>query len=222
MTSDAPNESALSAVHDRRDTPENARSEDISGPPSCPAEGSEGVAAGVMSLIDPSELARIWERLDELRALFDTRMTEAEQHQQWVAQLVSQLGEYRNDFVFKNITGRIFRDLIQLYDTFGQTLDAAARREINEENMIARLRNMQRQVMKILDRQGVEHFTSITHTRFDESEQEAIGVQPVDRPEDDGIVLEFARCGFRYGTRLLRPESVIVGRYEPKGGEAGD
>lgn len=154
--------------------------------------------------------------------LFETRIIEGEQQQQWVAQLVSQLAEYRNDFVFNNITGRIFRDLIQMYDTLGQTLDAAMRRGVIEEDMIARLQNLHRHVLKIFDRQGVERIKSDRRTRFDETEQEAIDVRPVDRPEDDGIVLESARCGFRCGTRLLRPESVIVGRYELKRREADD
>ena len=175
-----------------------------------------------MAIIDPTQLAGISDRLDQLQTLFETRIIEAEQQQQWVTQLTSQLAEYRNDFVFKNVTGRIFRDLILLYDTFRQTLDAAKYPEITKDDIIARLQNLQKQVLKTFDRQGIEQIKSDCPTWFNEAEQEAIGVRPVDRPEDDGIVLESVRCGFRYGTRLLRPESVIVGRFEPKGLEADD
>ena len=175
-----------------------------------------------MAIIDPTQLAGISDRLDQLQKLFNTRIIEAEQQQQWITQLTSQLAEYRDDFVFKNITGRIFRDLILLYDTFGQTLDALKHPGITKEDMITRLQNLQKQVLKTFDRQGIEQIRSDGPTRFNEAEQEAIDVRPVDRPEDDGIVLESARCGFRYGIRLLRPESVIVGRFEQKGRVADD
>lgn len=217
MTNPAQCETSLPEADDDHD-----RSEDA-GP-----DGSEQVARpvigpeGGMAVIDPSQLAIIADRLDQLQRLFDTRVIEAEQQRQWVTQLVFQLGEYRNDFVFKNITSRIFRDLIQLYDTFGQTLDAAGRQEVTKEDLIARLQNLQRQVLKTFERHGVELIKSDSHTQFDEAEQEALAVRAVEQLEEDGVVLESARCGFRYGSRLLRSESVIVGRYEPKGRETGD
>lgn len=186
-------------------------------------ESSHSVAAeGAPAISGTVELTEISDRLGQLKALFEAKIIEDEQQQQWVSQLISQLAEYRNDFVFDNITGRIFRDLIQMYDTLGQTLDAAARQGITNQDMIARLQNLYRQVLRILDRHGVEQITSDGRPRFDEAEQEAIDVRPVDRGEDDGIVLESVRCGFRYGTRLLRPESVIVGRYELQGWEVDD
>ena len=186
-------------------------------------EPSHSVGAeGGLLISGPTGLTEISDRLDKLTTLFETRAIEGEQQQQWITQLISQLAEYRNDFVFNNITGRIFRDLIQMYDTLGQTLDAATRQGITNQDMIARLQNLCRQVLRILDRHGVEQIKSDGRPRFDEAEQEAIDVRPVDRREDDGIVLESVRCGFRYGTRLLRPESVIVGRYELKGQEVDD
>ncbi len=181
-----------------------------------PAIGAE---AG-RTVISTDRLTEISARLDQLKTLFEARASEGEERDQWITQLVSQLAEYRNDFVFENITGRIFRDLIQMYDTFAQTLDAATYQAVTKDDVIARLQNLHRQLLKILDRQGVEQIKGAERARFDEAEQEAIATRPVDLPEDDGIVLESARCGFRYGTRLLRPESVIVGRYERKGLEA--
>ena len=165
-----------------------------------------------MALIDPTELTVIADRLEQLERLCETRIVEAERQGQWVTLLVSQLTEYRNDFVFNNVTGRIFRDLIQLHDSFNLTLDNAESKEITKEDIVARLRNLQKQLMKTLDRQGIEQIKSEARTSFNEAEQVAIDVQFVDGPEDDGIVLESARCGFRYGTRLLRPESVVIGR----------
>ena len=81
---------------------------------------------------------------------------------------------------------------------------------------MARLRNLRQQLLRAFDRQGAEQLKNEAHTPFDESEQEAIDVRPVNQSADHEMVLESVRCGFRYGSRLLRPESVIVGRYESK------
>lgn len=176
-----------------------------------------GIAA-----IDTTWLAAISDRLEQLEALFETRFIEAERHDKWVTHLTSQLAEYRDDFIFKNVTGRIFRDLIQLHDTICQTLDPELVDRISKEDMVARLRNLQKQLLKTFDRQGLEQISSSGGVQFNEAEQEAIDVRPVVRPEDDRIVLESARCGFRYGALLLRPESVIVGRYESQGEKQDD
>jgi molecular chaperone GrpE (heat shock protein) len=173
-----------------------------------------------MTVIDPAEITAISDRLDHLGKLFETKIIEAERQQHWVTQLTSELAEYRNDFVFKNVLSRVFRDLIQLHDALNQTLDPATVEEITREELLARLRHLQKQLLKTFDRQGLEQISSDALTRFNEDEQEAIDVQPVDHPEKDGIVVESARCGFRYGLRLLRPESVIIGRYEPRDEEA--
>jgi molecular chaperone GrpE len=198
-----------SAGDDPRETPQGARSPDGAGPGASP----ESTAA----VIDSAELAVISDRLEQLQKLFQTKIIEAERQQAWITQLTSELADYRNDFVFKNVTGRIFRDLIQLHDTIGQTLDPALIDKVTKEDLVSRLRILQKQLLRTFDRQGLEQLTSDGGEQFNEAEQEAIDVRPVARPEDDGLVFQSTRCGFRYGTHLLRPESVIVGRYDPRG-----
>jgi molecular chaperone GrpE len=176
----------------------------------------DGTASHETAVIDPAVLAGISDQLEQLRLLVETRAAEAAQQQQWLTQLTSELADYRNDFVFKNVISRIFRDLIHLHDTLGETLDPATLDGATKEDLGARLVSLQKQLVRTLDRQGLEQVTSDTRAPFDGAEQEAIDTRLVDRPEDDGVVVESARCGFRYGMRLLRPESVIVGRYAPE------
>lgn len=174
----------------------------------------------------PGGLAAISERLAQLHELVRSRIAEADRQQAWVSELTTELAEYRSDFIFRNVTGRILRDLIQLHDTVGQTLDPELLERMSKEDLVARLRHLHKGLLRTFDRQGLELISSDGGTPFNEAEQEAIDTRPAARPEDDGIVLESARCGFRYGSRLLRPESVIVGRYETQslrnaGGELG-
>jgi molecular chaperone GrpE (heat shock protein) len=166
----------------------------------------------------PAALAGIELRLDQLQALFETKILDDEQHRQWYAGLTSELEAYRQDFVFKHVTSKVFRDLIQLYDTVNQTLDAAVLGTASRDDLVSRFEILRKGLLRTLSRQDVGVISAEVGTPFDETEQEAIDVRPVDRPEDDGTVLEVARPGFRYGSRILRPQSVIVGRYESKDG----
>lgn len=154
-------------------------------------------------------------RLDELQALFEAKILDDEQRHDWVGELVSEMQSARKEFVFESVLSRIFRDLFVFYDTVGQTLDVLEQRSISEHAIAARLANLQRQVLKMLTREGVEPIESDLQSgsRFNEEEQEVIGVRPVSDPGREGLILESARCGFRYGQRILRPESVIVGTY---------
>jgi molecular chaperone GrpE len=162
------------------------------------------------------QLAGISAQLSGLRAMFEAKASADERQAQWVTQLTSELASYRDDFVFKNVVSKVFDDLINLYDTLDQTLDPAVLAEISREDLLIRLRNVRRQILKTFERQGVEPLESKAQKPFDEAWQEAIDVRPVGQAADHEAVLESVRCGFRYGSRLLRPESVIVGRYEPK------
>jgi molecular chaperone GrpE (heat shock protein) len=205
-------------AHHEYGTLESARTQDTGRPESCMGTRSDSELAA----IDPSKLTVISDRLEQLQTLFQTKIREDEQQRKWIMQLTSELAQYRDDFIYKNVTSKVFRDLIQLHDTLDQTLDPAVFESISKGDLASRLRNLQKQLLKTFDRQSLEQIKSDARARFDESEQEAIDVRSVDRPEDDGIVFGSARCGFRYGPRLLRPESVIVGRYESKNEETDD
>jgi molecular chaperone GrpE (heat shock protein) len=127
---------------------------------------------------------------------------------------MKELEEYRQDFIYSHVTSKVFRDLIQLYDTLEQTLHSNATEEISREALRVRMGSFHQQVVRILQRQEVELIESAPGKPFDEQSQEAIDVCAVERPEEDGIVVEIVRRGFRYRERLLRPEWVVVGKYQ--------
>jgi molecular chaperone GrpE len=201
---------------DKRGMPETGAEEQDRPPESFPVTGSDNELAAVVS----AQLVSISGQLKQLHAMFEAKTSEDEQQRQWVTQLTSELAQYRDDFIFKNIISKVLHDLIALYDTLDQTLDPVVLEGIPKEDLVARLRNLRRQILKAFERQGVERIKSEAQAPFDEAEQEAVDVRPVDRSADNEKVLESVRCGFRYGTRLLRPESVIVGRYESKDKES--
>jgi molecular chaperone GrpE (heat shock protein) len=159
-------------------------------------------------------LASVQTRLEHLEELFEGKIRDDDRQRQLFERLMKELEEYRQDFIYSHVTSKVFRDLIQLYDTLEQTLHSNATEEISREALRVRMGSFHQQVVRILQRQEVELIESAPGKPFDEQSQEAIDVCAVERPEEDGIVVEIVRRGFRYRERLLRPEWVVVGKYQ--------
>lgn len=49
---------------------------------------------------------------------------------------------------------------------------------------------------------------------LDPSKHDAVAVETVDDPEKDGIIIEELKKGYKLGDVLVRPSSVVVGKYE--------
>jgi molecular chaperone GrpE len=174
--------------------------------------GSGGATVADVSTL----LAPVQTRLERLEVLFEEKIHRDESQAQLFTQLMSELEEYRQDFIYKHVTARVFRDLIQLYDTLDQTLQADTVQAAPREALVSRLHSFREQIRRTLQRQEVELMESAPGAPFDETAQEAIDVRAVDRAEEDGRVVEVVRHGFRYGERLIRPQWVIVGQYQPQ------
>jgi molecular chaperone GrpE len=102
-------------------------------------------------------------------------------------------------------------DLLPLLDDLERSLTHAERiapaRPLVEGVAMARDR-----FLDALARQGVERVVP-DGAPFDPLLAEALRVDPVDRPDLDGTVVETLQAGYRLGDRVLRPARVVVGRY---------
>jgi molecular chaperone GrpE len=65
-----------------------------------------------------------------------------------------------------------------------------------------------------LGRAGVERVEPVGEP-FDPNVAEAVGVAPVDDPEDADRVVQVVRAGYRLGDRTIRPARVLVGKRVP-------
>jgi molecular chaperone GrpE len=163
-------------------------------------------------------LERIDGRLTELHLLFENKISDDQQQREWSEHLMTELTNYRDDFLRRHMLSRVLRDLIQLHDTVEQTLQACALGTASAEILESRLRSLREQLVQALQRQDVTLISSSAGSPFDEAVQEAIEVRPTVDAALDGAVVEVVRLGFRDGNRVLRPQSVVVGRYTPSDG----
>jgi molecular chaperone GrpE len=84
--------------------------------------------------------------------------------------------------------------------------------EVPEAESLARGVAMARdRFLGTLEKQGVERIVP-DGEEFDPNVAEAVRVDPVDAPEQDGKVLETVRPGYRMGDHVIRAARVSVGR----------
>jgi molecular chaperone GrpE len=105
--------------------------------------------------------------------------------------------------------GKVACDLLDISDEIERALGVAQ----GDESALAQgVRMIHSEVQKRLHALGVKRLT-LTGTRFDPNLAEALEVLPVERPEEDELVIDELRPGFALGDQVIRTARVTVGRY---------
>lgn len=139
-------------------------------------------------------------RLDEFRD--SIRQEQAALRQRLQRDAEQQLARARGEFL------QVFLGVL---DNFDRAL-AAAEEQRAFDPLLAGVRQIRQQMMRQLAGQGVERLETVGQA-FDPKVAEAVHLQRVDDPAQDGIVLTEFEVGYRYGGAILRPAKVQVGTY---------
>ena len=100
-------------------------------------------------------------------------------------------------------------ELLPVLDNLDRSLAAAD--GSSEGGLLAGVRMVRDDLEQVLLRYGAERIESVGRP-FDPHEHEAVGMQPVQAPADDGRVVHESRAGYRFGDRVLRAAQVLVGK----------
>ena len=106
--------------------------------------------------------------------------------------------------------GKLVGELLPVLDNLDRTIRAAQAGR-SDPAMLEGVRMVRQQLDGVLRGYGVERIESVGQ-RFDPAVHEAVGMIAVDDPQRDGIVVHQAEPGYRFGSRLLRPAKVSVGK----------
>ena len=106
--------------------------------------------------------------------------------------------------------GKLVGELLPVLDNLDRTIRAAQAGR-SDPAMLEGVRMVRQQLDGVLRGYGVERIESLGQ-RFDPAVHEAVGMIAVDDPQRDGIVVHQAEPGYRFGSRLLRPAKVSVGK----------
>jgi molecular chaperone GrpE len=161
-----------------------------------------------------------------------------EELEQRIAEQTSQLrelmGERRRSLdEFEQAKGRIRREvareverarravlieLLEVIDNFDRAMTAARQTGSADhgeafETLARGLELVRHQFLAKLDAFGVARVAALGQP-FEAARHEAVMTTPVEEASQDGIVTAVLKEGYAIGDALLRPASVIVGRYE--------
>jgi len=99
------------------------------------------------------------------------------------------------------------RELLPVLDNLDRALGAAAQ----DDPLLKGVSMVRRQFFEVLKGLGLEEI--IPEGSFDPSLHEAVGMEPVKNPEDDGMILEEFQKGYLLGGKVLRASQVRIGSY---------
>jgi molecular chaperone GrpE (heat shock protein) len=108
----------------------------------------------------------------------------------------------------------LYIDLILLIDRMNNIYNDKLESGDKNPELIDILQTLSHEVLEILYRRGVELIVAPTN-KFDPRIQQVVEVIPTNNPTEDNLVVHMVRHGFKYKDVVLRPEEVVVKKYNP-------
>jgi len=109
----------------------------------------------------------------------------------------------------------LFIDLIMLHDTMKQAVEwigSSSDRSI--EDILLRLGILESELLEILARRDIRPFDE-SPTMLDRQMHRTVKTVLTSESKDNNRVLQVVRAGFFIGNKVLRPEEVVISRYDP-------
>jgi molecular chaperone GrpE (heat shock protein) len=129
-------------------------------------------------------------------------------------QLYSELKQYKEDFVYQ-AEKPLLLDLLLFYDSLRWFQDSLLKQQINPEVVADSFQYLIDEFLELLYRRDVLPLDS--RPSFDRETQKAIKTVPAASPAEDNRVHQVVKRGFTRGGRVLRPEEVVVAKFNGAG-----
>jgi molecular chaperone GrpE len=145
------------------------------------------------------------------------------------AQLQAIAGEHRRAMEeFEQATARIRRevgrdvergrraivaDFLEVLDNLDRAIGAARDSDVKADSLLRGVELVRDQFLAKLEALGVRRVDALGQP-FDATSHEAVSMAPVTDETQDGRVVAVTREGYAVGDELLRPASVVVGRFD--------
>lgn len=159
-----------------------------------------------------SFLSNLQSNFSSLVHLFERRLSYDKTKEVAFDRLYQEMEELKQEQSLNELRP-LYIDLILLIDRMEQIefdLEEQGRNIPEVENILVTLRN---EVLEILYRRGVEQ---IEHTPeyFDPTFQKVVDTEPTANPNEDNLVIGIRRDGYRFQDMVLRPEEVVIKKYQ--------
>lgn len=106
----------------------------------------------------------------------------------------------------------LYIDLILFHDRMESIYKDAIDSGALSPELTDLLRSLNGELMEILYRRGVEPII-LTSDKFDPKIQEVVRIEPTTDPNEDNLITDIVRNGFKYKDVILRPTKVVIKKY---------
>lgn len=200
----------------RSESGQNSEGKDLSAGEQPQSSQAEEKPATMTQVSEFGELFKQHSRLveDTLKSIVDIlekRLQYDKTKEDAFDRLYQDLDHYKKNFMF-DVAKPILMDLILLYDRI-QSILISIDDKTSLKALQASLVTIGDEVIEILNRRDVSLIENAPSV-FDSGYQRAVGKGKAETEQDNNRVEKVIRRGFRVGDRVLRPEEVIVKRFE--------
>ena len=142
----------------------------------------------------------------EIRGLIKDRLSRDEVKEQAFERLYSELDTLKRNKEFED-NRSLYVDLFLFYDRIGKVKNEGS------EPFFEILESLQEELQEIFLRRDI-HIVKVDGLLFDPRIHKAVRTQKIENPDLDGTILCVLRDGFEFKGNILRPQEVVVGRYQ--------
>jgi len=107
----------------------------------------------------------------------------------------------------------VVAELLEVLDNLDRAIGAARDSDVPADSLLRGIELVRDQFLAKLEGLGVRRVDALGEP-FDAATHEAVTMAPVGDPTQDGRIVAVTREGYAIGDELLRPASVVVGRFD--------
>jgi molecular chaperone GrpE len=159
-----------------------------------------------------SMLSSLQQNLSSLLHLITNRLSYDKTKEAAFDRLYQEMEELKQDQALNQLRP-LYIDLILLIDRMNNIYKDKLDAGMVSPELTNILKTLSAELVEILYRRGVEPIYG-TSNLFDPKIQQVVEVVPTANAQEDGQIVEVVRHGFKYKEIILRPEDVIIKRFQ--------
>ena len=162
----------------------------------------------------PLPINELETRIAALDAKFDEKILRDRRQSEMFDKLYKELETYRKD-VYAKMLKPLIIGLVMLLDDLERAVERIEGADDAGERAIKKLRDeVPEDLRDLLEENGVELYNTEGDI-FDPRSQKSMSVEPTADPDLDKHIARRLRHGYRWNGTTLRPETVVIYKYDP-------
>lgn len=198
-------ETRLSLAGRKRNIPQQPRKEELE--PQQPLKPLDRTQQQLFSF-----LSNLQSNFSSLVHLFERRLSYDKTKEMAFDKLYQEMEELKQEQTLNDLRP-LYIDLILLIDRMEQIEYDLEENGMNTPEIESILDTLKHEVLEILYRRGVEQIED-SPQYFDPKCQKVVDCEPTLNPDEDNLVVGIRRDGYRFNDLVLRPEEVVIRKYQ--------